>query len=120
MRDQIQLTGIHGFGYHGVFEHEQKNGQDFYVDVVLELDLSIPSRSDALTDTINYGAVCDLVVAEISGPPVSLIEKLAGQIGDLLLAKYPPLKSVLVTVHKPQAPVNVEVLDIAVTIERTR
>lgn len=29
MRDQIILTGIHGFGYHGVLEHERKDGQDF-------------------------------------------------------------------------------------------
>lgn len=120
MSDQIRIAGIHGFGYHGVFEQEQKTGQDFYVDVTLQLDLSKPSQSDALADTIDYGAVCDLVVAEISGPPLSLIEKLASQIADLLLTKFPLLKAVIVTVHKPQAPVNVEILDIAVTIERAR
>lgn len=120
MSDQIRIVGIHCFGRHGVFEEERANGQDFYIDVILQLDLSNASRSDALEETIDYGAVCDLVVAEVSGPPVFLIEKLAGQIGDLLLAEYPPLKSVLVTVHKPQAPVSAEVLDISVTIERAR
>jgi dihydroneopterin aldolase len=120
MSDQVQIMGIHGFGHHGVFEHEQKIGQDFYVDVILHLDLIKASRSDLLEDTIDYAEVCDLVVAEISGPPVSLIEKLAGQIGDLLLAKYALLKTVIVTVHKPQAPVDAEILDIAVAIERSR
>lgn len=120
MSDEIRIAGIHTFGHHGVFEQERVDGQDFYVDLILRLDLSKASRNDALSDTIDYGAVCDLVVAEVSGPPVSLIEKLAGQIGDLLLARYPLLKSVLVTVHKPQAPVKAEVLDIAVTIERAR
>ena len=30
MSDKISLKGIWGFGYHGVFDHEAKNGQDFY------------------------------------------------------------------------------------------
>ena len=45
MSDQITLTGIHGFGYHGLFDHERRDGQDFYVDVVLELDLTAASTS---------------------------------------------------------------------------
>jgi dihydroneopterin aldolase len=120
MSDRIQILGIHGFGHHGVFATEQKKGQDFFVDVIMYVDLEKASRSDALLDTIDYGAVCDLVISQIAGPPMSLIEKLAGQIGDLLLAKFPLLRRVNVTVHKPQAPVNAEVLDIAVTIERSR
>jgi len=120
MSDEIRIVGIHCFGHHGVFEEERANGQDFYVDVILQLDLSNASHSDALGETIHYGEVCDLVVAEVCGPPVFLIEKLAGQIGDLLLTRYPLLQSALVTVHKPQAPVRAEVLDISVTIERVR
>ena len=33
MSDQILLTGIHGFGYHGVFEHERTNGPDWIYPV---------------------------------------------------------------------------------------
>jgi dihydroneopterin aldolase len=120
MSDQIRLVGIHGFGHHGVFEEEQRIGQDFYVDVVMEIDLSGAARSDLLKDTIDYGEVCELVVAQISAAPVALIERLAGQIGDLLFKKYPLLQKVSVTVHKPQAPVNIEFLDISVTIECVR
>ena len=120
MSDQIQIIGIYGFGSHGVFDDERENGQGFLVDLVLQLDLSRASQSDRVEDTIDYSAVCDLVVAQIVGPPVSLIERLAGQIADLLLATYPTLHSVGVTVHKPEAPVAVDVMDISVTIERSR
>jgi dihydroneopterin aldolase len=120
MSDEIRIIGIHSYGYHGVFEHEQKIGQDFYVDIHLHLDLLNAAKSDSLSDTVDYSSVCEIVIAEISGPPVYLVEKLAGQIGDLLLAKFPQLKMVAVTVHKPQAPVSAEFLDISVTIERTR
>ena len=80
MKDRIVLTGIHGFGYHGVFEHERKDGQDFFVDLILGVDLTEPSNSDAIEDTVNYAEITDLVVEEIISNPVNLIEKLAGRI----------------------------------------
>ena len=118
MADLIEIKGIKSFGYHGVLETERVTGQDFYVDVVLEVDLSRASVSDDVADTINYAEVTDLVVREITGDPVSLIEKLAGNIADRIKATYPQAATVSVTVHKPQAPVNAQVKDISVTINR--
>jgi dihydroneopterin aldolase len=118
MADLIEIKGIKSFGYHGVFESEKITGQDFYVDVVLEVDLTRASVTDDVSDTINYAEVTDLVVAEITGVPVSLIEKLAGNIADRIKATYPQADAVSVTVHKPQAPVNAQVEDISVTINR--
>jgi dihydroneopterin aldolase len=118
MADLIEIKGIKSFGYHGVLESEKVTGQDFYVDVVLELDLTRASVSDDVADTINYAEVTDLVVREITGAPVSLIEKLAGNIADLIKTTYPQAAAVSVTVHKPQAPVNAQVKDISVTINR--
>lgn len=118
MADLIEIKGIKSFGYHGVLESEKITGQDFYVDVVLEVDLSRASVSDDVADTINYAEVTDLVVREITGTPVSLIEKLAGNIADRIKATYPQAATVSVTVHKPQAPVNAQVKDISVTINR--
>ena len=118
MADLIEIKGIKSFGYHGVLETEKVTGQDFYVDVVLEVDLSSASVSDDVADTINYAEVTDLVVREITGDPVSLIEKLARNIADRIKATYPQATAVSVTVHKPQAPVKAEVKDISVTINR--
>jgi len=118
MADLIEIKGIKSFGYHGVLESEKVTGQDFYVDVVLEVDLSRASVSDDVADTINYAEVTDLVIREITGNPVSLIEKLAGNIADRIKATYPQATTVSITVHKPQAPVNAQVKDISVTINR--
>jgi len=118
MADLIEIKGIKSFGYHGVLESEKITGQDFYVDVVLEVDLTRASATDDVSDTINYAEVTDLVVAEITGDRVSLIEKLAGKIADRIKATYPQAAAVSVTVHKPQAPVNAQVKDISVTINR--
>jgi dihydroneopterin aldolase len=116
--DQISIIGIKGFGYHGVFEHEARDGQDFFVDVVMNLDLSKASQTDSLDDTVDYGAITDLVISEILGPRVQLIEKLAARIADSVLRKDRRILSASITVHKPSAPVSAAVKDISVTIIR--
>ena len=120
MSDLIEIKGLFGFGHHGLFGDERENGQGFLVDAVLYLDLSAVTQSDLIDDTVNYSAVCDVILAQIIGPPVTLIEKLAGQIADRLLADFSKVKYVKITVHKPDAPVAAKVKDISVSIERKR
>ncbi len=120
MSDQIFLTGIAAFGYHGLFDHERQNGQDFFVDVAMTVDLSAASKSDEIQDTVNYAKITNLVVKHITTDPVNLIEKLAGRIADQILADNVKVSLVTVTVHKPQAPVDAVLKDIAVQVTRKR
>ena len=120
MSDQIVLTGIHGFGYHGLFDQERKDGQDFFVDLTLSVDLTAAAQSDAIEDTVNYAEITDLVVEEITTNPVNLIEKLAARIAERILNQHIKVKTVTVTVHKPQAPVAAQLRDIAVVVTRSR
>lgn len=120
MSDQIFLTGIAGFGYHGLFDHERQNGQDFFVDVALTVDLTAASKSDEISDTVNYAEITNLVVSHITTEPINLIEKLAGRIADHILKDHARVLVATVTVHKPQAPVNAVLKDIAVQVTRKR
>ena len=118
MKDLISLKGIKAFGFHGVFDFERREGQDFLVDVEIAVDLQSASRSDNLSETIDYGAIADLVVAEIEGEAVALIERLAGRIADRILEIHTQVESISVTVHKPKAPVSASFSDISVTVHR--
>lgn len=120
MNDQITITGIHGYGHHGLFENERSNGQDFYVDLILNLDLSQAAQSDAIEDTVNYAEITELTHHEITTDPVNLIEKLAYRIAERILSSHPKVKAITVTVHKPQAPVGLKVQDISVIVNKTR
>jgi len=120
MNDQITITGIHGYGHHGLFENERSNGQDFYVDLILNLDLSQAAQSDAIEDTVNYAEITELTHQEITTDPVNLIEKLAYRIAERILSSHPKVKAITVTVHKPQAPVGLKVQDISVVVYKTR
>ncbi len=118
-RDRITLTGVCGRGFHGVFEHERREGQDFVVDVELAVDLGPAGRSDDLADTVNYGEIGAAVLARIEGEPFDLVERLAEVIADDALA-HGAVDEVVVTVHKPQAPVGVPFADVTVRIVRQR
>jgi dihydroneopterin aldolase len=118
MSDLISIKGIKGFGYHGVFDFERRDGQNFFVDIEIALDLQSASLSDDLSDSIDYGLLTTIAREEIEGEPVNLIERLAGKIADRIILQFPQSNSVAVTVHKPAAPVSENVADIAVTVVR--
>lgn len=117
MNDSISITGIRGFGYHGVLPSERADGQEFIVDVTLQFSLAPAGLSDDLTKSVHYGEVANDVHAEIVGDPVNLIEALAERIASRIL-KRKLVQSVVVTVHKPSAPIEVPFADVSVTITR--
>ena len=117
--DTISLTGLRAFGRHGVYDFEREQGQDFVVDVVLELELGPAAASDDVADTVHYGELADGLVAIVTGEPVRLIETLAERLARACLAD-PRVGAATVTVHKPGAPIPHSVTDVAVTIRRTR
>lgn len=117
--DCIRITGISGWGHHGVLDSERESGQTFIVDLELYLDLSIAAATDNLTKTVDYSAVAQQVHAVIEGEPLNLIEALAERIAVVCL-EFPRLNQVCVTVHKPQAPIAVPFADVAVSLCRGR
>jgi dihydroneopterin aldolase len=115
--DLISLTGLTVRGYHGVFDSERRAGQDFVVDVTLELDTAPAAAADDLTKTVHYGELAQGLAAVISGPAVDLLETLAQQLMTVCLSSA-LVRAATVTVHKPQAPIPLDFSDVAVTIRR--
>jgi dihydroneopterin aldolase len=115
---RIVLSGLRARGTHGVYEFERA-GQDFVVDVSLELDLAKAAATDDVADTVHYGELADGLVAVITGEPVNLIETLADRLLDVCLADA-RVELAEVTVHKPQAPIPHDFADVAVTLRRAR
>ncbi len=116
--DTISLTGLRARGFHGVLPHERSEGQDFVVDVEMQVD-AFPADDD-LGATIDYSRVAELVVATIASGPYQLIETLAHEIVARVLDREPLARTVRVTVHKPGAPLAQSFTDVAVTMTRSR
>lgn len=119
MADRITLRGLTVRGQHGVYDVERREGQDFVVDVALELDTAAAATSDDVTDTVHYGELAAALATVIGGKPVQLIETLAQRLADLCLGD-PRVAAATVTVHKPHAPIPLTFADVAVTIRRER
>ena len=117
--DRIALTGLRARGRHGVYDFERAQGQEFLVDVVLELDLAKAVATDDVADTVHYGELADRLVAVMAGEPVALIERLADRLLAECLADA-RVRAATVTVHKPQAPIPHEFADVSVTLRRER
>jgi dihydroneopterin aldolase len=117
MSDIITITGIAGFGYHGVFDHERREGQEFLADVQLFVSTREAARTDDLAMSVDYGDAANRAHAVLVGEPADLIETVAERISDALLAMQ-GVQGVVVTVHKPSAPIIVPFTDVSVTITR--
>ena len=119
MAGTIALSGLRVRGRHGVYDFERAQGQDFVVDVRLELDLAPAAASDDVTDTVHYGELAERLAAIVAGEPVNLLETLADRLVTACLADE-RVTAAEVTVHKPQAPIPLAFADVAVTLRRSR
>nr|WP_240945321.1 dihydroneopterin aldolase [Rhodococcus sp. HNM0569] len=112
------MRGLRVRGNHGVFAHEKRDGQDFVVDLTVWASLAAAARSDDLADTLHYGELAELAAAVVSGPSRDLIETVAGEIADAVLAYDARIDRVEATVHKPSAPIPLAFDDVAVVVDR--
>lgn len=119
MVDQLSVKGIECFGYHGVLEHEKRDGQVFVIDLELGLDTRPAAASDDLRDTVDYGSLVTQVKAAVESDPVDLIETLIHRISEVCLADA-RVEWATVTVHKPNAPIDATFSDVTLTTTRTR
>ncbi|SNS63326.1 dihydroneopterin aldolase / 2-amino-4-hydroxy-6-hydroxymethyldihydropteridine diphosphokinase [Micrococcales bacterium KH10] len=117
--DLIEVSGIRAFGYHGVLADEQRDGQEFIIDVALRLDTRAAARSDDLMATVNYNAVAEEIVAAVGRERFDLIETLAEYLSQQVLLN-PKVEEVTITVHKPAAPITVPFGDVKVRITRVQ
>lgn len=120
MNQIIRLSGIEAIGFHGVLESERENGQTFIVDCELEVDTSQSVVTDNIDHAVDYSKVAELIARQIQTEPVNLIEVLADRMALEILNQFLLVKSVEITLHKPQAPISVDFQDVSTTVIRTR
>jgi dihydroneopterin aldolase len=119
LTDRIELRGLRVRGHHGVFDHERRDGQEFVIDITAWLDLDVAAASDDLADTLDYGDLAQRAADIVAGPPRQLIETVAGEIADGVMADE-RVHAAEVVVHKPGAPIPLEFADVAVVARRSR
>jgi dihydroneopterin aldolase len=118
--DVIELRGLRLAGVVGVLPHEQTQPQPLEVDLDLHLDLAAAGTSDALADTADYGAVCDVAERVISSTSYALLEALAEHLARAVLEADGRIDRVTVAVRKLRPPVAQQLSTSGVRITRGR
>ncbi|MEM9105813.1 MAG: dihydroneopterin aldolase [Pseudomonadota bacterium] len=114
---RIGLKNCVFFARHGVFAEEAQLGQNFHIDVNMDVIVTDALTTDNYEETVDYGAAYRAVEKIVTGKRFFLIEALAHHICKDLCEQFPTIRRVVVTVRKPGAPIP-GVLDHAeVTVE---
>jgi dihydroneopterin aldolase len=114
---RIELRGLSLHGYHGVLEHERRDGQRFLFDV--ELEVGEAGSTDRIEDAVDYRDVAACVREVSDARAYRLLEALATAIADELLARF-PAERVEVRVRKPEVLLEPPVEFAAVSAARAR
>lgn len=116
----VEIKGISVSARHGVLREEKLNPQPFLIDVSFDYDAFAAAESDDINQAVNYAEVCETVYTVCTKNSFNLIEKLAYEIAFSVAEKFASIKNIQVTVHKPQAPVQVPFADICVNAKLER
>ena len=113
---RITIVDLEVFYCVGVTDEERAQPQRLLLTIDMNFDFSSASLSDRIEKTINYQNVADDLLKFSEGRSWKLVEKLAANIADIILAKYKP-QSIHVQVKKFTIP---QARYVAVSLTRTR
>lgn len=116
--DIIRIDNLEVYAYHGVYDEEKEKGQYFYVNAELYTNTRKAGMNDDLDASTNYGTVCDFIHDFMTKHTYGLIETVAEQLAQALLLEFKLVKSVLLEIRKPHAPIEKEFESVSVEIER--
>jgi dihydroneopterin aldolase/2-amino-4-hydroxy-6-hydroxymethyldihydropteridine diphosphokinase len=117
--DRILIDDLRVLALIGALPHEREAKQPLRVDLSIGVDLRDAGRTDELDDTVHYGLVAERVVELAEESKHILLERLAADIADTVLA-FDRVEEVDVTVTKLRPPVPTPVQSTAVRMVRTR
>lgn len=116
--DIIRIDNLEVYAYHGAYDEEKEKGQYFYVNAELYTNTRKAGMNDDLDVSTNYGTVCDFIHDFMTKHTYDLIETVAEQLAQALLLEFKLVKSVLLEIKKPHAPIEREFESVSVEIER--
>lgn len=116
--DQIIVEDLRVYAYHGVYQQEKEEGQNFYVSVILDTDTRAAGLSDDLELSTNYGEVCRFLYNFLREHTYRLIETAAERCAEALLLTFPRVRQVTLELKKPEAPIRIPFGSVSVRIVR--
>ena len=105
------------YAYHGCYREEQLIGNHFLVDITMDTNMEKASKSDELSDALNYAETYELVKEEMAIRSY-LLEHVSKRILDKLFERFPQLERAKVCVTKLNPPVDGQMQSVSVRQQR--
>ena len=113
----IKLHNIQLYANHGCLEEEGKIGSMYRVDLRVKADFTKASKTDQLTDAVDYVHL-NTIVKEEMAIRSALLEHVARRILDRCLQEIPMIQKVTVKLSKINPPIGGNVSDVSVIMHK--
>lgn len=114
----IEIRDLRIYSHHGCYAEERQVGALFMIDADLDVDASLPARTDDVKDALNYVEACE-VIAHVMRTPHHLLESLATDVIADLKARFSSkgLKGGMLRIAKMAPPIGLELNRVAVKVD---
>lgn len=117
--ERIELEGMKFYAFHGHYPVEKEVGNEFLVDLAIEVDSRKAGETDNLADALNYQLAYEIVKAEMEKKS-DLLENVAMRILDRLFIMFPEIRNSQIKVSKLNPPMGGEIEKVSVIFYRER
>ena len=100
----IHLKSLRFFAYHGLYDTEKVNGNDFEMDAAVSFHHP-EGKIIHIDDTINYATVFDIIKNEMEKPR-ELLETFLDELALVLKNSFPQITNIDITLYKLTAPIK--------------
>ena len=115
----IKVENIRVNAFHGCLKEETKIGGEYRVDLTVKANLDTSSKSDALSDTVDY-VLLNKIVKEEMAIPTKLLETVAKRILNRVFLESRLVTKAMVSVSKLNPPIGGDVEAVTVKMSEKR
>ena len=114
---KIRINQIKLFGYHGIYQIEKDQGQEFLINVEMEVpDLDY---KDNIENTIDYTNIIDIVNNIFNSKRYNLLETLSVDISNKIMENH-SINCVMISIKKISPPIDVNLDSVEVEYRNER
>ncbi|MFD2917069.1 dihydroneopterin aldolase [Psychroserpens luteus] len=115
----IKVENIRVFANHGCLKEETKIGSNYRVDIEIKANLQKSSKTDELSDTVDY-VLLNRIAKEEMQKPSKLLETVVKRMLTRIFAEEKLIKKATVSVSKLNPPIGGDVESVTIKMTERR